>query len=334
MTLELDWTPPAEWERIEVLDVHTGGEPFRVVTGGFPAIEGETILEKRRYVREEYDHLRTALMWEPRGHADMYGVLLVEPAHERADVGVLFTHNSGYSTMCGHGIIGLGKVLPEAGFGEPLHVETPAGLVTARPEWNGNEVARVAFENVPSFVLTREREVTVPGVGSVTVDVAFGGAFYAFLDASTVDCPLEPDNYGRIVDLGRRVKRAVADEVAVEHPVEDDLGFLYGVVFTDDSEPADSRNVTVFADGEVDRCPTGTGVSAHLALRHARGEPTGEFVVESIVGSTFAGRVVDTRKYHGYDAVVPEITGSAHVTGRNELLFDPADPFAHGFFLR
>ncbi len=337
----LEWEPPEHWTRIRTIDAHTGGEPFRIVTDGVPPIEGETILEKRRYAREHLDHLRTALMWEPRGHADMYGALLVEPSHPDADVGVLFTHNEGYSTMCGHGIIALGTVLPEAGFVDPdaesLAIETPAGLVTAYPAWEDGRVARVAFENVPSFVLTREETVSVPDVGDVTVDVAFGGAFYAFCDADSVGLSLDPSGYRQAIDLGRRIKRAVAETLEISHPTEDELSFLYGTIFTGSPEgDADSRNVCVFADGEVDRSPTGTGVSARVALQHANGalESGASFTVESIVGSRFTGRVVEEVSLETFDAVVPEVTGRAHVVGRNELLIDPDDPFGEGFFLR
>ena len=367
--VRFEWEPPEDWHRIETLDAHTGGEPFRIVTDGYPTIEGETLLEKRRYVQEHLDDYRRALMWEPRGHADMYGALLVEPDDPAADVGVLFTHNDGYSTMCGHGIIALGTVLPEAGYetrsSEKLVIQTPAGLVTARPKWapsrsdeRAARVERVAFENVPSFVVARNETVDVPDLGAVTVDVAFGGAFYAVCEASQFDLALDATDFRRQIELGRSIKRAVADalEDRIVHPTEDDLSFLYGTIFTgpplnddagdrrtDDAAggkpadgEADSRNVCVFADGEVDRCPTGTGVSARLALERDAGrlEPGDPFVVESIVGSRFTGRILDERSFEGHDAVVPEVTGSAHVVGRNEWLIDPDDPFGTGFFLR
>jgi trans-L-3-hydroxyproline dehydratase len=336
MTVELpDFEPDPGIERVETVEMHTGGEPLRVVTGGFPPIEGETLLEKRQYAEKNLDDYRTALMWEPRGHADMYGALPVESDDASADVGVLFVHNDGYSTMCGHGILALGTLLPRLdGYpSDEVRIQTPAGVVTARPEWTGDRVERVAFENVPSFVVARNETVAVPGVGDVDFDVAFGGAFYAFCDAGQFDVSLDGDHFLELVDLGRRIKRSVAEAVDVTHPEADDLGFLYGTIFTGPprSEGADSRNVCVFAEGEVDRCPTGTGVSARLALRRDDGDP---FVVESIVGSQFSGRVLRECEFHGYDAVVPEITGSAHVTGRSEFLLDPADPFEQGFILR
>ncbi|WP_440989988.1 proline racemase family protein [Haloarchaeobius baliensis] len=342
----LDWTPPDDWRRVETLDAHTGGEPLRIVLDGLPDLEGETLLEKRRYLREELDDYRRMLMHEPRGHADMYGAVLTEPTDERADVGVLFTHNEGYSTMCGHGIVALGVAFVEAGPcdpGDEVVFETPAGLVTATTAGATGSAGRprvehVAFENVPSFVYARDRTVDVPGVGEVGYDVAFGGAFYAYVDAADAGVGLGTGDASQLVDVGRRIKRAVADDLAIDHPTEADLSFLYGTIFVDDDpgSDADSRNVCVFADGEVDRCPTGTGVSGRLALLAAddRVAPGERFTVESIVDSRFTGWYDEETEFEGYDAVVPKVRGSAHITGRNTFVVDPDDPFPDGFFLR
>jgi trans-L-3-hydroxyproline dehydratase len=343
-----EWSPPDDWPRIETVESHAGGEPLRVVVDGFPLVEGETILGKRRYAEEHLDGLRTALMWEPRGHADMYGAIPVEPEREGSDVGVLFVHNDGWSTMCGHGIVALATVLVETGMldagsgAEELDVrfDTPAGPVaaTARLGESPNRVRSVAFENVPSFVYARNRTVDVPGVGSLSYDVAYGGAFYAYCEASEAGVGLEPGDADDLVRVGRAVKEAVAADLEIEHPVEDDLGFLYGTVLTGppEGDGADLRNVCVFADGEVDRSPTGTGVSGHLALETDRGRlaPGEPFVVESIVGSRFTGRVVERTTCGGYDAVRPEVEGRASVVGRSEFVLDPEDPFAEGFLLR
>ena len=347
-----EWPPSEEWPRIETVESHTGGEPLRVVVDGFPEVEGGTILEKRRYAEEHLDHLRTALMWEPRGHADMYGAIPVEPEREGSDVGVLFVHNEGYSTMCGHGIIALATVFVETGMldaaegsGEvDVRFDTPAGPVaaTASLDTSSDRVAveRVAFENVPSFVYARDRTVEVPGTGTLSYDVAYGGAFYAYCEASEAGIGLGPDDADDLVRVGRAVKRAVAADLEIEHPVDDggDLGFLYGTVFTGppESDGADVRNVCVFADGEIDRSPTGTGVSGHLALETDRGRlaPGEPFVVESIVGSRFTGRSVERTTVGGYDAVVPEVEGRASVVGRSEFVVDPDDLFGDGFFLR
>lgn len=338
-----DPSVPDTWERIETIDAHAAGEPLRVVVDDL-ALEGETILDRRRYMREHLDHVRTALVYEPRGHADMYGAVLTDPVSPDADLGVLFLHNEGYSTMCGHGVIALGTVLPEAGMlpaeppEETIVMDTPAGPVTARAAIEDGRVAAVSFENVPSFVSARDRTVDVPSLGTVPYDVAFGGAFYAYVDAAEVGIALTPGNVDALVDAGMAIKRAVSRDLDVEHPTDDDLGFLYGTIFTGpaEGERADSRNVCVFADGQVDRSPTGTGVSGRLALRHARGELAvgQDFVVESVIGTRFTGRITETTSVGDTDAVVPEVTGSAHITGHNEFVIDPDDPLGDGFLLR
>ncbi|HIP87541.1 MAG TPA: proline racemase [Anaerolineales bacterium] len=338
------WHPPEGWTVITTIDAHTAGEPLRVIVDGVPALPGATILEKRRYFREHLDFLRTALMWEPRGHADMYGCVLTEPETPDGDLGVIFMHNEGYSTMCGHGIIGLAKVVLDTGMVEKegatpiLRIDTPAGRVTAHARREGEQVVEVSFLNVPSFVYALDQVVEVDGLGEVRYDVAFGGAFYAFCRAEDLGLRLVPEEFRRLIDLGMRIKRAVMESLEIRHPFEEDLSFLYGTIFVGPPhDPAHhSRNVCVFAEGQVDRCPTGTGVSARAALHHARGElAVGEpFIVESILGTCFTGRVVKTTTFGPYDALVPEVTGSAYVCGRNELLIDPDDPLRHGFMLR
>jgi proline racemase len=338
------WNPPDSWIRITTVDAHTAGEPLRVITGGFPEVPGLTILAKRRYAREHLDNLRTALMWEPRGHADMYGCIVTEPVTEDGTLGVLFMHNEGYSTMCGHGIIGLAKVALDTGMLEAegeeviIHMDTPAGRVTAFAHRSKGQVERVSFVNVPSFVYAAGRSLAVPGVGTIGYDVAFGGAFYAFVQADEVGLELTTGEFRRLIDLGMRIKEAVMADLPIEHPFEPDLGFLYGTIFV--GRPHDprhhSRNVCIFADGEVDRCPTGTGVSARAAIHFSRGElePGQPFVVESILGTTFTGEIVEEAGFGPYQAVIPKVTGSAHIVGRSELIINPADPLAHGFLLR
>lgn len=342
--MELDWTPPENWMRIKTIDAHTGGEPLRVIVDGFPPLPKGTILEKRRYIKENFDHLRTALMWEPRGHADMYGALLTEPASAENDIGVIFLHNEGYSTMCGHGIIGLGVVLLDCGLihkeGNPavIKIEAPAGLITAYAYRENGRVRTVAFHNVPSFVYLADQTVHVPGVGEVHYDIAFGGAFYAFVQAEEVGVGLEAKDFRTLIDLGMRIKHAVMEAVPIKHPFEEDLSFLYGTIFVGKPREAGhhSRNVCIFAEGEVDRSPTGTGVSARLALHYAKKEISlGQSItIESIIGTTFTGKVVETVQYGPYEAVIPEVSGSASVVGLCEWLIDPQDPLKHGFILR
>jgi proline racemase len=338
------WHPPASWRRIRTIDAHAAGEPLRVIVSGLPPIPGKTMLEKRRFARKNLDALRTGLMWEPRGHADMYGAIPTEPVSVDSRLGVLFLHNEGFSTMCGHGIIALSTVAAEAGLvsvtGEnpALKIDTPAGQVEARLAFSGGRVKHVSFLNVPSFVLARDLAVDVPALGEIAVDIAFGGAFYAFCRARDLGVRLCPEESRRLVDLGMRLKRAVEEAMPILHPEDPDLGFLYGTIIVGDAEdPAHhSRNVCIFADGELDRSPTGTGVSARAAIHFERGEIAlnEAFVVESILGTTFSGRVASVTKVGPHSAVIPEVTGSAHITGRHEFLLDPEDPLLHGFLLR
>ena len=333
--------------RIRTIDAHAAGEPLRVILDGFPQPPGESVLERRRWARENADALRTAIMWEPRGHADMYGCLLMPPANEDSDLAVLFLHNEGFSTMCGHGIIAVTTVLLEAGLFHAtvphteLRIDTPAGLVVARAEVAtepGTRVKRVAFINVPSWVTELGAAIDVPGMGRVRYDLAFGGAFYAYVDAASVGLTCTPDRFRDLIDAGVRIKRAIMADRTIDHPFEPDLGFLYGTIFVGppESPNAHSRNVCVFADGEVDRSPTGTGVSGRVAIHHARGElKKGETIeIESIIGTTFRGRVLEETKFGPHSAVIPEVSGSAWITGHNEILVDPSDPLRNGFILR
>ena len=337
----MTWTPPSDWTRITAIDAHAAGEPLRVITAGLPAIPGDTILAKRRYARENLDHLRRALMFEPRGHADMYGCILTEPVTADGDLGVLFMHNEGYSTMCGHGVIALVTVLLEAGIHEPrevIRLDTPAGRVSAKPNFNGCRVRSVAFENVPSYAYRLDLSANVPGIGEIRYDLGFGGAFYAYCKAEDLGVRITPDQFGELIDAGMAVKRAVMDSLEIKHPFEEDLGFLYGTIIDGPpvGEDANRRNVCIFAEGEVDRSPTGTGVSGRVALEHAKGKlAIGEpLVIESLIGTCFTGRVVRETTFGEYAAVVPEVEGSAWITGRQEFLIAPDDPLKDGFILR
>ena len=318
--------------------MHTGGEPLRVIVDGLPPIEGQTVLEKRRYFREHYDPLRTGLMWEPRGHADMYGAVIT--SSEDADFDVFFLHNEGYSTMCGHAIIALTKLAVETGLvnKNEMVFNVPAGRICARATVLGGQVTETSFQNVPSFLYLSEQQVEVPGIGLVTFDVAYGGAFYAFVDAESVGLTLEPEHFNRVIEYGRRIKHAIMDLFPIKHPFEPDLSFLYGTIFT--GPPRDpshhSRNVCIFADGELDRSATGSGVSARAALHYAKAEleMNQRITIESILGSTMSVRVVDTTRFGPHDAVIPEVSGTASIIARNEFYFDPEDPFRSGLIFR
>jgi len=337
-----NWEPTSEWPRITTIEMHTGGEPLRVLVSGLPPIEGKTVLEKRRYFREHYDQIRRATMWEPRGHADMYGAV-VTPSID-ADLDVFFLHNEGYSTMCGHAIIALTRLAIETGLvrkedEEPqLTINVPAGLIRAKAKLENGKVVESSFRNVPSFLYLREKELDVAGLGRVVFDVAYGGAFYAFVDAVSLGLELKAEELSRLIDYGRRIKHAVMAGFSIKHPYEEDLSFLYGTIFTGPALDSQhhSRNVCIFADGEVDRSATGSGVSARAALHHGKGElSVGEKItIESIVGSTMSVKVVELTKFGPYEAVVPEVSGTASFTGKNEFWFEPGDEFRDGFILR
>jgi trans-L-3-hydroxyproline dehydratase len=347
--MELQWHRlrlPSDALTITTLDAHAAGEPLRIITGGMPALEGATILERRRFMREHYDHIRRALMWEPRGHYNMYGCVLTPPVSPEADLGVLFMHNEGYSTMCGHGVIALVTALIESGAVQskglqtPINLDTPAGLVRAVAYLSGDDhVERVTFQNVPSFVFARDIEIDLPEYGRFTVDIAFGGAFYAILPAERIGLQVTPEQTSKLVVAGEAVKRAVNETLAIEHPSETDLGFLYGTILTGPAESPEhhSRNICVFANAEVDRSPTGTGVSARVALHHAKGEIADgqQIAIESILGSasTFSGRVVGHTQVGQYPAIIPEVGGTAFITGHHEFSIDPSDSVGQGFLL-
>jgi trans-L-3-hydroxyproline dehydratase len=330
--------------KIKTIESHAAGEPLRVITEGWPEIPGATILEKRAFAKAHHDGIRKALMWEPRGHADMYGALLTRPVTPDGDLGVLFLHNEGFSTMCGHGVIALTTVVLEMGLvrreGNPviLRLDTPAGRVTARASLKDGRVQSVAFENVASFVQEADQRVDVPGIGPVRYDLAFGGAYYAYCDAADLNVGLGPADQRAVIDAGMRVKRAIMTSRAIAHPIEKDLGYLYGTIISGApcSDGAHLRNVCVFADGQVDRSPTGTGVSGRVAIEHARGRlKAGEpLVIESIIGTRFAGRVVRETRVGDYPAVVPEVEGSAELMGEAEFWMDLRDPARGAFLLR
>jgi proline racemase len=338
----LNWQPPAHWTKVTTVDMHTGGEPLRVITSGLPPIEGRTVLEKRRYFREHFDHLRTSLMWEPRGHADMYGAVVTPSEH--ADFDVFFLHNEGYSTMCGHAVIALTKLAVESGLvrvtsdNPKLTINVPAGTVYAQASMNDGKVREVSFRNVPSFVYLRNQFVDVPGLGRIPFDVAYGGAFYAIVEAAPLGVHTSAEQYGRLIDYGQRIKHAVMTQFPIEHPFESDLSFLYGTIFTDPPRMTrhHSRNVCVFAAGEVDRSATGSGVSARAALHYSRGELRLDerITIESILDSTMSVRVTQETKFGPYDAIIPEVSGTASFTGRHEFYFDPEDSLGRGFIFR
>jgi proline racemase len=319
---------------ISAVDYHTAGEPFRIVTGGVELPRGVTILDKRRDAHDRLDHVRRLLVHEPRGHADMYGCFVVEPEDADAHLGVVFFHNAGYSTACGHGTIALVTWALDEGIVEKQEgenhvvVDVPSGRLDTWAKVDDGRVRSVRFRNVPSFVWAEGVELS-----ERTVDVAFGGAFYA-----SVEERVEASELPRLIELGRELKRELEAWQDVVHPLEPELRDIYGVIFWQEEgeSPLTQRNVTVFADGEVDRSPCGSGTSARLALLDRTGRlPRGEELCHrSIVDTEFTGRVVRDTEVAGLAAVVTEVEGSAYRTGQHVFTLDPGDPLEDGFLLR
>ena len=331
--------------RLTVIDMHTGGEPLRIITGGYPALPKGTILEKRAYVRDHLDHLRKILMFEPRGHADMYGALLVEPDLPGADLAVLFMHNEGYSTMCGHAIIALGRYAVDQGLVPAgmdvthVHIECPCGMVRAEVTMRDGKAADVSFESVPSFVFARDKVLTLEPWGDISFDIAYGGAFYALADASQFGLEFGRDPVAAFVEAADQLTRAVQAAVPLDHPDADDLAFLYGTILTDGKDAYSdqpTRNVCVFAERQVDRSPTGSGVTARLAAMHARGQivPGQLRGFESIVGSRFSGAVASETTCGPHKAITARVSGRAFYSGKAEFIVEDDDPLARGFLVR
>ena len=329
---------------IRTIDAHTAGEPLRLVIDGFPRVEGRTILEKRAWLRANHDHLRTAIMLEPRGHADMYGALLTEPEHPDSDAGVLFMHNEGYSTMCGHGVIAVitialerGLLAPRAGRDE-IVLDSPAGPIRARARVRSQagrtRVSSVSFVNVPSFVLHAGVPVRL-GARDLRADVAFGGAFYAIVDSEAAGIPVAVGRLGDLRRAGMEIKHSIESALRIAHPNEPMLEGIYGTIFTGPPSQAgaDLRNVTIFADAEVDRSPCGTGTCAVMAVLAAMGllPPEQTFTHESIIGTLFRGRITGETTVGDLPAIVPELEGNAAITGDHTFVIDDEDPLRFGF---
>ncbi|WP_186417744.1 proline racemase family protein [Bosea sp. CS1GBMeth4] len=333
--------------RLSYIDYHTCGEPVRIVTGGYPELTGASILDKRRQAREEHDHLRRAMMLEPRGHDGMYGVIPVVASHPEAAFGVLFTHNEGYSTMCGHATIALGRYAIERGLVAAVApvtrfaIEAPCGLLRLACEVETGEdrrwkVGAVSFESVPAFVEARDLTVAVPSLGRVITDIAYGGAYYCILPASRFSLDLMRTPVEAIVTAASALTDAVRASLSITHPAEPDLGFLYGTIVTDEAGPdQDSFNLCVFAERQIDRSPTGSGVTARMALDHAKGliQAGRSRRIRSITGGTFTGRVLGPVDGPAPSAVTVEVGGRAHLAGEGSFVIEAGDPLRHGFSL-
>jgi proline racemase len=328
---------------ISVIDSHTAGEPTRIVAGGLPYLPGASVAQKRDFFKSKYDNIRKAILWEPRGHRDMFGAILTEPCHPRAQVGVFFVESDGYLDMCGHGSIGVATVCLQLGiiskkrprFG--WFLDTPAGLVSFKPHFDGDNIKAISVRNVPSFLYQSGIALTLPDKRELKAEIAFGGNFFLLVDAAELGVRIDIKNLKALVDIGMKLR----DIANAKYEVHDALSAeKKSIQLTQIYQPlvnreAHSRNVVVFGKGQVDRSPCGTGTSARMASLYAKGLlGLGEsYVQESIMGTLFSGKLVSRTKVGTFPAVVPEITGTAWITGLNQLVFDPNDPLSSGFFL-
>ena len=334
---------------IRTIDYHTAGEPFRIVAKPPVEIVGDTVANRRVYAMAtaEVDGLRKLLCFEPRGHADMYGCFITPPDDDGADFGVLFWHKDGFSTACGHGTIALGvwaiesgKVAIDPSGVTDVVIDVPSGRVTARVHTKGSVIESVDFVNVASYHMHSDISVDT-SLGALTVDVSFGGAIYAQLDVAQIGLSVTPEHYGEIIAIGREIKWALNDSEYAEHPTDPRLSGIYGTIVYEDLAPdADGlkrqRNATIFADGEVDRSPCGSGTCARLAtLVEKKQLKIGEVLKhDSIVDSQFLGVAKAQVTSDGYDAILPQVTGMAYKTGESVFTVDPRDPLTPGFVLR
>ena len=325
------------------IDTHTSGQPTRTITGGIPHIPGRTIVDKMLHLKENMDWIRTALMFEPRGHAIMSGAVLTEPTDPAADIGVIFIETTGYLPMCGHDTIGLCTALVETGMVEvqepttTIVMDTPAGLTRVRVAVENGRAKSVTFKNIPSFVMAADAVVDVPGLGKITLDIAYGGNVYAILPAESVGLELSAENVATIIKNGRKIKKAVNEQVPVQHPEKEFINECTHVEFygPPKNPEAHVQNTVFFAESGIDRSPCGTGTSAKVAVLHQKGQLRldQEFVHESIIGGIFRARIVAETTVGSLSAVVPEVSGSAKIMGMNQLFIDPDDSLKYGFLL-
>jgi len=331
-------------KQIIAIDSHTMGEPTRIITSGIPKIPGKTMADKKEYLENNLDYVRTLAMHEPRGHADMFGSIILTPTIDEADFGIIFMDGGGYLNMCGHGTIGAMTAAVEMGMVEVtepytyLTLESPAGLIKGQVRVEEGKALEVTFKNVPAFLDKEGVEIDVDGLGKVKLDVAFGGSFFAVVEINQLGVDISPENTNKITELGVKILKAVNEQIEVVHPElphikSIDLVEFYGPA---KSEDATLQNVVVFGEGQVDRSPCGTGTCAKMATlftknKLAKGE---EFIYESIIQTKFKGKIIDTIEKDGQIFVIPEITASAYITGINHLLVDPTDPLKHGFSLK
>lgn len=328
---------------ISAIDTHTCGAPTRNIIGGLPYIPGKTMSDKMKYFQEKYDKLRTMLMFEPRGRSNMSGAIFTEPCHPDADIGVFFIEVGGYLPMCGHSTIGCCTALVETGMistTEPItlaSLDTPAGLIKVKLEIENNYCKSVTIRNIPSFLYASNVDILIKDIGKIYVDIAYGGNFYAIVEAASVGLSILPENANQIITMGKFIREAVNKKIKVRHPEKEFINDVTHVQFygPPTHKDAHAKNVVVILPGAISRSPCGTGTSARLATMYAKKEIKmgEEFVYESPIGTIFKAKIVEEVTVGSFKAVINEITGSAYVTGIHQFVVDNNDPLKEGFYI-
>ena len=328
---------------IHVIDSHTMGEPTRIIMSGTPKVKGNTMAEKKDFLINELDHIRTSVMHEPRGHNDMFGSIITEPSNNEADFGIVFMDGGGYLNMCGHGSIGAATVAVETGMVEmrspktEVKLDTPAGLISADVKIENDKAKEVSIVNVPSFLYKQDVELDTENYGKIKFDISFGGSFFAIINAKELGIDVKKENVSKLQKAGIDLLELINKEIEVKHPEMEYINTVDLVEIYDkpSSNEANYKNIVVFGQGQFDRSPCGTGTSAKIATLFSKGllSKNEKFVYESILGTKFKARVLDKTKVGDYEAVIPEITGAAYITGFNQLVIDDDDPVKYGFNL-
>jgi len=316
---------------IKTVDTHTMGEATRIVTGGFPSITGDTMMEKKDFVRTHYDHIRQLLMNEPRGHKDMFGSILVEPTNPIADIGVIFMDSGDYLNMCGHGTIGTVTMCITKGLiakKELVYVDTPSGLIECHVDYEEEYVKSVSFINVPSFSFIKNYELQVDQ-HLIQVDVAFGGSFFGIVKSSQLNLKIELKNKDKFMYYAHKIRNILNDELSMVHPEKPTITTVDLIEFTEEIGGNHYRNVVVFGDNQIDRSPCGTGTCAKLSTLDLS---IGDHIIqESIIGSRFSGEIIGKTTVGKYPAIIPKITGAAWITGEHNFVLQAHDVYTTGF---
>lgn len=327
-----------KYRKITAIDSHTGGETNRIIIDGMGIVSGESMAEKKKFLQEERDWIRTSALLEPRGHSEMFGSILVKPVTPEADLGIVFMDNKGYLNMCGHGTLALLTAAVEFNLVEAVEpvteitLDTPAGLVRGKVHLDGRKIISSSFINVPSFLHRENLKIYIPLLEKeILVDIAFGGSFFALIDAEEAGIEITREKGKEISELGMAILKEINRVFTPSHPELPHIKSVDLVEFYN----RENRNVVVFGNGQLDRSPCGTGTCAKMAALYHKGKlgVGDEFLYESIIGSKFLGKITDAYEKDGVKYILPQISARAYITGINHLLIDEEDPLGNGFFI-